>query len=141
MFAFMVLMFFVPGNKAQIKQSHTQDIPTLTYAELIKNFEFYLEKSVRVKSNWIYGFEWSFLCDSECKNRKSEIFVDFVDEEDLCKGSKRKLKKGSDDFDNKAEVVFVGTLSSGRFGHFGSSPYQFKVGCIEKFKKLPVKIK
>lgn len=123
-------------TKAQTSQS--EQTPTLTYSELIKNKDLYLGKTVRVKAFHIYGFEWSFLCDEDCKSRKSETWVEFVDEWELCKGSKRKLKKGSDNFDNKAEVVYVGKLSSGRFGHFGAYEYQFTVNCVEKFKKLKV---
>ncbi len=103
--------------------------------------ELYLGKTVRIKSFWIYGFEWSFLCDSDCKSRKSKTWVEFIDEDDLCKGSKRKLKKGSDNFDNKAEVIFIGKLSSGNYGHFGAYEYQFTVSCVEKFKKLKVDLK
>jgi len=137
-FAFIALIFLASDSQAQVREN--QDLPTLTYSELIKDKELYLGKTVKVKSNWIYGFEWSFLCDSECKNRQHETWVDFMSEDDLCKGSKRKLKKGGDKFDNKAQVIFVGKLSSGRFGD-GSYIYQFKVSCVEKFKKLPVDLK
>ena len=134
--AFITLFVFVPQSKAQANNS--QEIPTLTYSELIKNKEIYVEKIIRVKAIHIYGFEWSFLCDANCKSRKPETWVEFIDKDDLCKGSKGKLKGGSDNFDNKAEVIYVGKLSSGIFGD-GSYSFQFMVNCVEKFKKLKVK--
>jgi hypothetical protein len=137
--AFIALLFFASNSEAQSTQNN--DIPTLTYSELMANKDFYLGKTVRVKAIWIYGFEWSFLCDSDCSSRKSQTWIEFVDEDDLCKGSKKKLKKGSDNFDNKAEIIFVGTLANGNFGHFGAYPYQLKVGCVEQLKKLKVEIK
>ena len=107
----------------------------------MQNKELCLGKTVRVKSFWIYGFEWSFLCDADCQSRKSQTWVEFVDEWNLCKGSERKLKRGTDNFDNKAEVVFIGKLSAGTYGHFGAYKYQFTVNCVEQFKKLKVELK
>lgn len=134
--AILVLCFLSFELKAQTTQK--EDIPTLTYSELIQNKDLYVGKTVRVKAFHIYGFEWSFLCDSGCKERRSETWVEFEDE--LCKGSKRKLKKGSDNFDNKAEVIYVGKLSNGNFGHFGAYEFQFTVSCVESYKKLKVEL-
>lgn len=133
---FILIIFFVLGFESAAQDK--KKIPTLTYSELMKNKENYLGKPIRIKAYWIYGFEWSFLCDSDCKNRKSETWVDFIEEDNLCKGSKGKLKKGSDNFDNKADVIFVGKLSKGGFGHFGAYPFQLEVSCVEKLKKLKV---
>ncbi len=130
---------FVSDNKAQ--KNENQQIPTLTYSELIQDKGNYLGKTIRVKAFWIYGFEWSFLCDGDCKGGQIKTWVEFIDEDDLCKGSKGKLKKGSNNFDNKAEIIFVGKLSSGSYGHFGAYDYQFTVSCVEKFKKLKVELK
>jgi hypothetical protein len=125
--------------EAAAQTSQSEQIPTLTYSELIKNKDLYLGKTVRVKAFHIYGFEWTYLCGGDCKGSKA--WVELVGEEDLCKGSKGKLKKMSDKFDNRAEVVYVGKLSSGRFGHMGGYIYQFTVSCVEKFKKLKVELK
>lgn len=131
-----VLLLLSFETKAQTTQN--EQIPTLSYSNLMQNKDLYFGKTVRVKAFHIYGFEWSFLCDTECKERKHETWIEFEDE--LCKGSKRKLKKGSDNFDNKAEVIYVGTLSSGNFGD-GSYKYQFNVSCVESYKKLKVELK
>lgn len=137
-FAMFLLLILAVRTSAQTNQS--EQIPALSYDALMRNKDAYLGKTVRVKSFWIYGFEWSFFCGaSDCQSRKSETWVEFIDEDDLCKGSKGKLKKGSGKyFDNKAEVVFVGKLLSGRFGHMSAYDYQFTVGCVEKLKKLKV---
>ncbi len=139
---FGMILFFTLSIKAQNTQ--TNEILTFTYSELMQNKENYLGKTVRAKAFHIYGYEWSFLCDTKCKERAVETWVSYVDEVNLCKGSKGKLKKGrktDNDLDNKAEVIYVGKLSAGGFGHFGIYPYQFEVSCIEKFKRLQVGLK
>jgi hypothetical protein len=137
----LVCLIWTPLCEVVAQTSRVQPIATLSYRELIQNKELYFDKTVRVKAFHIYGFEWSFLCDSDCGARQTKTWVEFADEDDLCRGSKRRRKKGSDDFDNKAEVVYVGKLSSGSFGHFGAYGFQFTVNCVEKFKKLKVELK
>ncbi len=136
--AFLALAFFVSDSKAQVNQN--QNIPTLTYSELIQNKESYLGKMVRVKAVWTYGFEWTYFCDLECKNRDDKAWIDLVDEDELCKGSKGKLKKMGKKFDNRAEVIVVGKLIGGeRYGHENGYNYQFVINCVEKCKKLPAR--
>lgn len=139
---FAIFFLLILAARASAQTNQTEQIPTLSYNELLRNKDKYLGKTVRLKSIWGYGFEWSVLCDSECKDETPEVWVDFVYEDDLCKGSKGKLKKGSNHHsDNKAEVVFVGKLLSGVFGHLGAYQYQFTVSCVEKLKKLKVDLK
>jgi hypothetical protein len=124
---------------AQAQTSQTETIPTLTFSELINNKDLYLGKTVRGKAFHVYGFEWTYLCDGDCTGAKA--WVEMIDEDELCKGSKGKIKKMSGKFENRAEVVYVGKLSSGRFGHMNAYAYQFTVSCVEKFKKLKVELK
>lgn len=131
---FILIIFFVFAFESAAQGR--KNTPTITYSKLIRNKESYLDKNVRIKAFWIYGFEWSFLCDLDCKYREAETWVEFIDEDGLCKDSKEKLKKVSDNLDNKAEVIFVGKLYEGSFGQFGVYPYQFKVSCIEKLEIL-----
>ena len=129
MVAFLALILFVSDKKAQTNKN--QNMP-INYSELIQNKDSYLEKTVRIKAFYVWGFEWEFLCGKNCKTRRSETWVEFGE---LCKGSKRKFKKGNDKFlDNKAEVIFEGVLSEGHFGHQNGYKFQFTVGCVEKFK-------
>lgn len=127
---FVASTIFVLNLKAQ--KSENKNNPTLTYSELIQNKEQYLGETVRVKAFYVWGFEWQFLCDKDCKTLRRETWVEFGE---LCKGSNRKLKKGNDELlDNKAEILFEGVLSEGHFGHLNGYKFQFTVSCVEKFK-------
>lgn len=132
----LIFLFFT--SEAGGQKIEDKGLPTLSYVELMENAELYLGRPVRVRAFHVYGFEWSFLCDGNCKNGKWGTWVEFVREDDLCKGSKEKLKKGRDNFNNKAEVVYVGKLARGHFGHFGVYEYQFTVSCVEKFRKIKI---
>ena len=122
----LMLLWFVCSAYPQKQQA----LPNLTYAELIQNNHAYLGKTVRLKAVWRYGFEWTYLCTSECKDVE-ESWVKVLDEDDLCRGSKSKLKKMGKRDDNAAEVVVVGRLEEGSRYHF-----QFVISCVEEFKKL-----
>ena len=114
------------------------EMPTVTYSELFERRDSFLGKVVRVKATHISGFERSFLCDKGCDKPTADTWVDFADEDELCDGSKQKLRKSNrNDAENRAEVIYVGRLTAGGFGHFGIYRYQFFVTCVEKYKKLP----
>jgi hypothetical protein len=121
-----VLLLFVCSAYPQ-KQ---QPMPDLTYAELIKNKDAYLGKTVRLTAIWRYGFEWTYLCTSECKDVEI-TWVEVLDDNDLCPGSKGNLKKMGNRSDNTAQVVVQGKLEVGR-----RIKSQFVISCIEKFKRL-----
>jgi hypothetical protein len=126
----MWLMLFAFSAYPQKKKA----LPNLTYSELIRNKEEYLNKTVRLRAIWNYGYEWTYLCDSECKDLQKS-WVDMLDDDDLCRGSKSKLKKMNKRFDNGAEVVVQGKLEEGNgFGHFGIYRFQFVISCVEVFK-------
>jgi hypothetical protein len=137
---FAVLLLLILAVQAQAQTNRSAPVPSLSYDDLMRNKDAYLGKTVRLKAFWNYGFEWSSLCGkANCRNSKVQTWLEFIDEDDLCKGSKAQLKKGSTKYlNNGAEVVFVGKLSSGTFGHLGAYNYQFTVSCVEKFKKIKV---
>ena len=136
---FAIFLWLILAAQAQAQTNQSAPVPTLSYDELMRNKDAYLEKTVRLRAFWIYGFEYNNLCgESDCP---FETWVGFIYADNLCKGSKARLKKGGGKRDNKAEVVFVGKLSSGSFGHLGASPYQFTVSCVEKLRKLKVDLK
>jgi hypothetical protein len=129
--SFMLLLFVYSAYPQK-----QQPMPDLNYAELIKNKDAYLGKTVRLTAVWRYGFEWTYLCTSECKD-VDQTWVDVLDEDDLCPGSKGNLKKMGIRFDNTAQVVVKGKLQEGsRYGHMGAYRFQFVISCIEKFKRL-----
>ncbi|HEX8738346.1 MAG TPA: hypothetical protein VF721_23645 [Pyrinomonadaceae bacterium] len=133
-----IFLFLILAAQAQTNQS--APVPTLSYDELMRNKEAYFGKTVRLKAFWNYGFEWSSLCgEADCRKAGVKTWLELLDEDDLCKGSKAQLKKGSTKhINNSAQVVFVGKFSSGTFGHMGAYNYQFTVSCVEGFKKLKV---
>jgi hypothetical protein len=127
-----IVFIFAFALCVEAQTTENKHIPALTYDELIQNKEQYLGEIVRVKAFYVWGFEWQFLCDKDCKTRRRETWAEFGY---LCKGSYRKLKKGNNKFmDNKAEVIFEGVLSEGHFGHLNGYKFQFTVSCVEKFK-------
>lgn len=131
-FIFLILICLILPINANSQNQQVDNIPTLTYEQLIQNKQQYLGEIVRVKANYVWGFEWQFLCGKDCKTLRRETWVEFGE---LCKDSNRKTKKGNDKYiDNKAEVVYVGILSEGNFGHLNGYKHQFNVSCVEKFK-------
>ncbi len=104
------------------------------------NSKLYVGKTVRVKAIYEWGFEWQFLYNRECIDRDNRAWVEFVDEDDLCAGSKKKLKKLKDKgFTNKADVVVIGKLSGAETGHRygdGGYGYQFVIRCVESAKQI-----
>ena len=134
----LILLLWVSASNVVAQTTESENIATLTYDQLYTKRADYIGKVLRVKAFHVYGFEWSFLCGTNCTHGEDRVWVDFVDEDDLCKGSRRKLKAGSQKyFDNRADVIYIGKLSSGQFGHFGVYPYQLTVSCVEKFKRMP----
>ena len=113
----------------------SQNISTLTYDELIQNKNLYVGKTIRLKAIWQYGFEWTYLCNSECKNI-DRAWVDVVDEDQRCRGTNKKLKKLGNKFDNRADVIVLGKLEEGMNGHLGAYPLKFTISCVEKYKKI-----
>jgi hypothetical protein len=132
--AFVMTFMCVHSLYGQTNKS-AADISTLTYNELIENKSLYVGKTVRLKAIWTYGFEWTYLCNSECKGTQM-AWVEVVDESKLCKGTGRKLKKLGTKFDNRADVVVLGKLEEGMNGHMGAYPLRFTISCVEKYKKI-----
>jgi hypothetical protein len=130
---FVIVLSFYLGNG----QTRTSDnIPAITYDELVRNKEVYIGKSVRLTATWIYGFEWTYLCSSECQGI-DRAWVNVADIGELCSGSKRKLKRLGKKFNNRAEVTVQGILrQGGGYGHMGAYKLEFQVTCVERFKKI-----
>lgn len=127
----LIFLFLVASESAQVS--------TLTYSELLSRQTDYVGKRVRVTGYWFTFFEVSALHSKhEREFRKSSAWVEFVDEDDLCKGSHGKLKKLNEKYAGDAQVIFIGRLySGGGYGHMGSYEYKFVVDCVEQIKKLP----
>ena len=114
----------------------SQETPSISYSELIKNKESYLGKTVRLKATWIYGFEWTYLCESVCGNLP-KAWVEVEYDRALKKCSTPKLGEA---FNNGAQVIVLGKLEEAtgqrRYGHMGAYDLKFVITCVEKFKKI-----
>ena len=140
LYLIIMLLLALPGSHPrQAKQSAAESAPTISYCELLREPSLYQGKLVRVAATWHYGFEWSYLYHRECMSRGNKAWVEFVDEDESCPQTKKLSKRLKDDFDNKADVVAVGTLAVGRgYGHMGAYQYQFTIKCLEKAKQVPI---
>ncbi len=136
-----LLIASLGNHLAQAEQAASESVPTISYCELFREPNLYQGKLVRVAATWNYGFEWSYLYHRECMSRGHEAWVEFVDEDEVCPQTKKVSKKLKDGFDNKADVVVVGTLSGrGGYGHLNGYQYQFTIKCLEKAKQISVNL-
>ncbi|MGH9818877.1 MAG: hypothetical protein ACRD43_01810 [Pyrinomonadaceae bacterium] len=134
----LILSFIVLGIVPTFSQE-AEVLPSLSYNELISRQKDYEGKRVRVSGYWRIFFEENFLYDPlEPNFHKNGAWVEFGGEEDICKGSRKKLREIGKDYMGDLSVVFIGKLQTGRrFGHENGYQYQFVVDCVEKIKKLP----
>ena len=111
-------------------------IPTFAYDELVRNQAFNRGKLVRLNAVWTYGFEWTYLCTLDCK-KLERAWVEIADEDLLCEGTGRELKKLGKKFDNRGRVTVRGKLVDGsRYGHMGAYGLKFVITCVEKYEKI-----
>ncbi|HKR61800.1 MAG TPA: TIGR03067 domain-containing protein [Pyrinomonadaceae bacterium] len=131
------LTFLFAASYQQNKPVVPNDVPTISYCELISNAGLYAGRIVRVNAIWEYGFERSFLSSRECPGLEYRAWAEFVD--DLCAGSEKKLSKLQDkDVTTKVGVVITGKLTGSppgqRYGD-GGYGYQFTISCVERAKQ------
>jgi hypothetical protein len=124
----IILSLFLPLAFQQGASRQSEIIPTIGFCEVLRNPESYRGKLIRIQATWQWGFEWSFLYDRNCMERGNRAGIEILDEENLCPGSKKKLKRLPEKFNNKADVRLVGRLSP------GANEYHFKfvVSCMEE---------
>jgi hypothetical protein len=133
---FAVVIFIVAATPDVSSQIRSSNVPDLSFGELIKNKDRYIGKTVRLHAIWTYGFEWTYLCDMECKNVE-RVWVEVADDEDLCNPKGGVRRKLGTKFDNRAEVIVTGRLDGhGGYGHMGMYPSRFVVTCFEKYRKI-----
>jgi hypothetical protein len=141
---YLIIMLTIASlgtHPAQIKQTATESVPTISYCELLREPNLYQGKLVRIAATWNYGFEWSYLYHRECMEQRNKAWVEFVDDEEGCPQTEKVSKRLKDGFDNKADVVAVGTLSGGGgYRHMNGYKYQFTIKCLEKAKQIPADV-
>jgi hypothetical protein len=133
----VLLVALLGVRAAQVKTETPSSVPTVFYCELIRDPNLYEGKLVRVAATWNYGFEWSYLYHRDCIGRENKAWVEFVDEDKGCERTKKVSKKLKDKFDNKADIVAVGTLQGGGGYGDGGYQYQFVITCLEEAKQTP----
>lgn len=132
----LVFVMFFCNSFGTAQEKPSQQLPTVTYDELLQGKDLYIGKIVRLNAVWTYGFEWTYLCSSECKSLE-KAWVEMVDAEELCKGSTKRLKKMGKKFDNRARVLVQGKLQEGGgYGHLGAYKLKFVIGCVEELEKI-----
>jgi len=118
-----------------LAQKPTDAVPSLTYSELIAQQSEYANTRIRVTGSWHILFEISSLHAPGGNIRKDAAWV-FLESDDLCEGSKSKLKSIGD-YAGEMSVVFTGKLQAGGgFGHQNGYKYQFVVDCVESIRKI-----
>ena len=127
----LICLFVLSWNRGV---AQTEFVPSMTYDELIAKQNDYAGKQVRVLGNWFTFFEVNALYAASAKNRENAAWVEFRDDDELCKGSKGKMKKK---YTEAKSVVFVGKLYiGGHFGHENGYNYKFVVDCVEQIRKI-----
>lgn len=116
-----------------------QSASALTYSQLIEHPENYAGKRVKVTAKWFVFFEVSGLHSANEKTPRADwAWVDFEENDKLCRGSGSKLRSLGKKYSGDSSVTFVGTLYTGAsFGHMGGYKYRFLVDCVESVSKLP----
>ncbi len=136
--AFLILLLLLVPGHSQNKSATPDNIPTVSYCELVRNPRSYADTLVRVRATWVYGFEITALYDIACLDRDNRAWFETLDEDKLCSASKKNFNKLKKEGFAKADVIVVGKLYSGeRFGHLNGYNYKFVVSCLESAKQIP----
>jgi hypothetical protein len=122
-----------PENINRNDSSGAQAIASVSYCALLKSPNLYGGKLLRVKASWQFGFEVTFLHDSQCPDQP-KAWLEFVDDKDACPRSKENINAPGKN-DTGADVTVVGRLfGPGRYGHLGAYEFKFVVVCMEEIK-------
>lgn len=125
---------FVPAApQSQSKNLKTDEIPTVSYCEMLKNPQLFFSKTVRVRATWERATEGIYLRDRTCQEKVAVGFGQ-AGREQWCERASRNFQKIYDEkFSGKAEIVVVGTLENRRSKNpFVNYRYLFVANCIEK---------
>jgi hypothetical protein len=149
------------GQKAE------EEVPTVSYCDLLRDPPKYDKKTVRLKVLYTRGFEISALGDPECDSQKS-TWVEFDPAFRQCTKTNiqrefdkvfyppRKKQKGVMERPGpeRGELMMVGEFNGPKpgipigpegkrvltgYGHLGGFDYQFIIKCIEQVRPVPWK--
>lgn len=162
--AVMLLTAMCLSTKAQ-ERKVSEEVPTISYCDLVREPSLNDQKIVRVKVTYIVGFEGSIMYDLSCGREDSWVKFDPVVETSsdskvlkrfwrLANAKPERTHGGGINYPiRRVEVVWVGrfegikptqkigerTFSFG-FGHLNAFDYQFNVQRIEQVNSVPASV-
>lgn len=110
------------------EQSFGDKVTTVDFCELAKNPRRYFNRTVRIKAQWLSGFEFSYLTDDRCPTKGAhDIAVEFVNDEtqrEIIKQSVYQIM--SHEYGGRAMITAVGVLRNPGKNH-GYFRYLFEL--------------
>src|SRR4030095_7793759 len=119
-------------------QSFGDKVTTVDFCELAKNPRRYFNRTVRIKAQWLSGFEFSYLTDDRCPKAPDNIAVSFLNDETQREIIKQNVYKiMSHEYGGRAMITAVGVLRNpGKsYGYFR---YLFELIRFEEIVQLVV---
>jgi hypothetical protein len=105
--------FAAEEKNQQTDKSMNDDIPTVSFCEMVKNPENYFEKTIRITATFTQANEGQYLSDSACPlSHDDQIGIGHITQsEQEIAGKNEQLRKiSSPKFGHKAVVTIVGRL-------------------------------
>jgi|GEM_PF-2611922 len=103
-------------------QSSGDKVTTVDFCDLMKNPRRYFNRTVRIKAQWLSGFEFSYLIGDHCPTKVTPtIAVSFVNDETQREIFKQNVDKiMSHEYGGRAMVTAVGVLRNpgNNYGYF-----------------------
>jgi hypothetical protein len=124
-----------------------QEIPTVSFCEMVTHPETYHGKMVRTRAIYVLTWEWKMLYDRQCDRPKNYVWPQFECETDQsCKDMAGLLDKslvGNPFSGRRAQLTIVGQLrgsqkSGRRYGVLGGQRLAFDIHAIEQTKQISV---
>lgn len=107
--------------------------PDVTLCELLQHPEKYDGKEVTVRATHRYGFEWSYLYCSDCKEKGNVWLEILYDAEESDVKAYKHVPKGAGVVNLTVRGVFMG---GGTYGHLNGYRYKFVATAIDNVAVL-----
>ena len=99
-------------QRKTLEESFGDKVTTVDFCELAKNPRRYFNRTVRIKTQWLSGFEFSYLTDDRCPTKVAhDIAVRFINDETQREIIKQNVYKiMSHEYGGRAVITVVGVL-------------------------------